>query len=270
MIRQPAVAGQFYPGSAPELKKMIGSMVREGKEKEEAIGMVLPHAGYIYSGAVVGAVLSRIKFKDTFIIMGPNHTGAGRPLSIMTEGSWQTPLGEVEIDAELAKKILAGSRHLEEDDRAQIHEHSIEVQLPFLQYFKPDFRLVPMVFGHPSGDIYKEVGREIAAAVKELGREVVIVASSDMSHYEPQDSAQKKDTQAIGAMLKLDEDELLKRVFEQNITMCGYAPAVSLIVAAKELGASGAELVKYQTSGDVTGDYTGVVGYAGIIIKGGG
>jgi hypothetical protein len=127
-----------------------------------------------------------------------------------------------------------------------------------------------MVFGHPSGDIYKEIGREIAGAVKALGKEVVIIASSDMSHYEPQESAQKKDTQAIGAILKLDEDELLKRVFELNITMCGYAPAVSLIVAAKELGASGAELVKYQTSGDVTGDYSAVVGYAGIIIKGGG
>ncbi len=270
MMRKPVVAGQFYPASAPKLKAMIASMVKEVKAKEEAIGLVLPHAGYIYSGAVVGAVLSRISFKDTFIIMGPNHTGAGKPLSIMTEGSWQTPLGEVEIDSELAKKILAGSRHLEEDDRAHIYEHSIEVQLPFLQYFKPDFKLVPMVFGHPNGAIYKEVGQEIAGAVKELGREVVIVASSDMSHYEPQESAQKKDTQAIGAMLKLDEDELLKRVFELNITMCGYAPAVSLIVAAKELGATGAELVKYQTSGDVSGDYSAVVGYAGIIIKGGG
>jgi AmmeMemoRadiSam system protein B len=269
MIRRPAVAGQFYPASASALREMIGGMVKEKAVKEEVIGLLSPHAGYIYSGPVVGAVISRIKFKDTFIIMGPNHTGAGRPLSIMTEGKWQTPLGEVEIDSELAKKILSTSKYLEEDDRAHIYEHSIEVQLPFLQYFKPDFKLVPMVFGHPSGAIYKEVGKEIAAAVKELGREVVIIASSDMSHYEPQASAQKKDTQAIGAILKLDEDELLKRVAEFNITMCGYAPAVSLIVAAKELGAKSAELVKYQTSGDVTGDYSAVVGYAGIIIKGG-
>jgi len=270
MIRNPAVAGQFYPAPASELKAMIAGMVKEEAVKEEAIGLVLPHAGYIFSGPVAGAVISRIKFKDTFIIMGPNHTGAGKPLSIMTEGSWQTPLGEVEIDSELGKKILDTSKHLEEDDRAHIYEHSIEVQLPFLQYFKPDFKLVPMVFGHPGGAIYKEVGREIAMAVKELGKDVVIVASSDMSHYEPQELAQKKDTQAIGAMLKLDEDELLKRVAEFNITMCGYAPAVSLIVAAKELGATKAELVKYQTSGDVTGDYSAVVGYAGIIIKGGG
>jgi hypothetical protein len=188
----------------------------------------------------------------------------------MTEGAWQTPLGEVEIDTELAKKILADSEHLEEDEGAHLYEHSIEVQLPFLQYFKPDFKLVPLVFGHPDGAVYKEVGKKIAEAVKALGREVVILASSDMSHYEPQESVQKKDTQAIGAILRLDEDELLKRVYELNITMCGYAPAVSLIVAAKELGATGAELVKYQTSGDVTGDFSAVVGYAGIIIKGGG
>jgi AmmeMemoRadiSam system protein B len=269
MIRRPAVAGQFYPASASALREMIGGMVKEKATKEEVIGLLSPHAGYIYSGPVAGAVISRIKFKDTFIIMGPNHTGAGRPLSIMTEGKWQTPLGEVEIDSELAKKILSSSKYLEEDEMAHIYEHSIEVQLPFLQYFKPDFKLVPMVFGHPGGAIYKEVGKEIARAVKEVGRGVVIIASSDMSHYEPQASVQKKDTQAIGAILKLNEDELLKRVAEFNITMCGYAPAVSLIVAAKELGARSAELVKYQTSGDVTGDYSAVVGYAGIIIKGG-
>jgi AmmeMemoRadiSam system protein B len=270
MIRNPVVAGQFYPESASELKAMLKGMVKEDVAKEEVIGLVSPHAGYIYSGPVTGAVISRIKFKDTFIIMGPNHTGAGKPLSIMTEGKWKTPLGEVEIDSELGKKILASSKYLEEDEKAHLYEHSIEVQLPFLQYFKPDFKLVPIVFGHPNGAIYKEVGREIAEAVKALGKEVVIIASSDMSHYEPQESVQKKDTQAIGAIMKLDEEELLKRVAEFNITMCGYAPAVSLIVAAKELGATGAELVRYQTSGDVTGDFSSVVGYAGIIIKGGG
>jgi AmmeMemoRadiSam system protein B len=270
MIRKPIVAGQFYPASAKELKAMIKGMVKEASAKEDAIGLVSPHAGYIYSGRVSGAVISRISFKDTFIIMGPNHTGLGKPFSIMTEGSWQTPLGEVPIDAELGQRLLSTSKHLEEDDKAHFYEHSIEVQLPFLQYFKPDFKLVPIIFGHPDGAIHKEVGREIARAVRELGREVVIIASSDMTHYEPQESAQKKDTQAIGAMLNLDEDELLKRVAQFNITMCGYAPAVSLIAAAKELGASGAELVKYQTSGDVTGDFSSVVGYAGIIIKGGG
>jgi AmmeMemoRadiSam system protein B len=270
MIRKPSVAGQFYPSSAAELRKMIKNMVREDVVKEDVIGLVSPHAGYIYSGGVAGATISRVKLRDTVIVMGPNHTGMGRPFSIMAEGSWQTPLGEVKIDAELAKRILSVSGYLEEDEQAHLFEHSIEVQLPFLQYFKPDFKLVPIIFGQSGGGVYKEIGRQIAGAIKELGREVVIIASSDMSHYEPQESAQKKDTQAIGAMLKLDEDELLKRVAEFNITMCGYAPAVSLIAAARELGASGAELVKYQTSGDVSGDFTSVVGYAGIIIKGGG
>jgi AmmeMemoRadiSam system protein B len=269
MMRKAVVAGQFYPASAPELKNIIKGLVDERAKKQDAIGLISPHAGYIYSGAVAGATVSRIKFKDTFIIMGPNHTGMGKPFSIMTEGSWQTPLGDVGVDSGLGKKILANSRYLEEDSLAHLHEHSIEVQLPFLQYFKPDFKLVPIVFSPAQAAIYKEIGGAIAKAVKESGNKAVIIASSDMTHYEPQAQAEKKDTQAIEAVLALDEDRLLKRVGELNISMCGYAPAASLIVAAKELGAKGAELVKYQTSGDTTGDYSSVVGYAGIIIKGG-
>ena len=268
MIRNPVVSGQFYPESPSQLKAVIAGMVDEKAVKEEVIGLISPHAGYIYSGSVTGAVISRIKFKDTFIIMGPNHTGRGKPLSIMTEGVWKTPLGEVEIDSELGKQILATSSHLEEDSVAHQYEHSIEVQLPFLQYFKKDIKIVPIILAYSSGAIYKEVGKELARAIKDLNREVVIIASSDMTHYEPQESARKKDNKAIEAMLDLDEDELLKRVSELNISMCGYAPAVSLISAAKELGAVGAELVKYQTSGDTTGDYSTVVGYAGIVIKG--
>jgi len=268
MIRKPIVAGQFYPGSPDQLRAMIESMVDEKAAKEEVIGLVSPHAGYIYSGPVAGATISRIKFKDAFIIMCPNHTGSGKPLSIMTEGVWETPLGEVEIDSELGKKILAVSGYLQEDHIAHQYEHSIEVQLPFLQYFKSDIKLVPIVLAHAGGAIYKEIGKGIAKAIKELNKEVVIIASSDMTHYEPQESARRKDTQAIEAILDLNEDELLKRVQELNISMCGYGPVVSLISAAKELGAKEAELVRYQTSGDTTGDYGAVVGYAGIIIKG--
>ncbi len=266
MIREPVVAGQFYPASASQLKAMIETLVDEKVEKQEVIGLVSPHAGYIYSGAVAGATISRTKFKETFIIIGPNHTGRGEPLSIMTEGVWKTPFGEVEIDAELGKQILAASSHLKEDDAAHQYEHSIEVQIPFLQYFKPDVRIVPIILAYGSGATYKEIGKEIAKAVRELNREVVFIASSDMTHYEPQESAQRKDNQAIDAILGLNEDELLKRVEELNISMCGYAPTVSLISAAKEMGAKTAELVKYQTSGDVSGDYSSVVGYAGIII----
>jgi len=269
MIREPVVAGQFYPASPSQLKKMIRGMVDEKAEKEEVIGLVSPHAGYPYSGPVAGATISRIKFKETFVIMGPNHhTDIGKPLSIMTEGTWKTPLGDVEIDSELAKQILDTSSFLEEDAKAHQHEHSIEVQLPFLQYFKTDIKIVPIVLApYASGATYKEIGKELAQTIKESGKEVVIIASSDMTHYEPQEVAQSKDAQAIEAVLDLNEDELLKRVDELNISMCGYAPTTALIAAAKELGATRAELVRYQTSGDITGDYSAVVGYAGIIIK---
>ena len=267
MIRNPVVAGQFYPASPPQLRAMIETLVNEKAAKEEVIGLVSPHAGYMYSGPVAGAVFSRIKVKDTFIIMGPNHTGMGKPLSIMTQGTWRTPLGEVEIDSELGNKILAISKYLTEDRVAHEYEHSIEVQLPFLQYFKTDIKIVPIVLGYASSVTYKEIGKEIAKAIKELNKEVVIIASSDMTHYEPQESARMKDGKAIEAVLDLNEDELLRRVDELNISMCGYAPTVSLISAAKELGATGAELVRYQTSGDITGDYSSVVGYAGIILK---
>ncbi len=266
MIREPVVAGQFYPASAAQLKSMIEKFVDKKAVKQDVIGLVSPHAGYVYSGPVAGATISRVKCKDTFIIMGPNHTGQGKPLSIMTEGTWQTPLGKVAIDTELAKQILSLSRHLQEDYLAHQYEHSLEVQIPFLQYFKPDIKIVPIILAHADGAVYKEIGKEIARAIKEVGRDAVIIASSDMTHYEPHESAQKKDRQAIDAILDLNEDELLKRVKELDITMCGYAPAVSLISAARELGAKQAELIKYQTSGDTSGDYSSVVGYAGIII----
>ncbi len=266
MIRRPAVSGQFYPDSPDQLRAMIKGLVDEKAVKAEVIGLVSPHAGYIFSGPVAGAVMSRVKFKDTFIIIGPNHTGMGKPLSIMTQGTWKTPLGEVEIDSELGKQILATSSHLQEDYVAHQNEHSIEVQIPFLQYFKKDIKLVPIMLAYASLATYKEIGKELAKAIKDSNREVVIIASSDMTHYESQASAQRKDTQAIEAILNLNEDELFRRVDELNISMCGYAPTVSLISAARELGATQAELVRYQTSGDVTGDYSSVVGYAGIII----
>ena len=267
MIREPVVAGQFYPASPSQLKEMIRGMVDEKAEKEEVIGLVSPHAGYPYSGPVAGATISRIKFKETFVIMGPNHTGMGKPFSIMTKGTWKTPLGKVEIDSELAKQILDTSTFLEEDAKSHQHEHSIEVQVPFLQYFKKDIKIVPIMLFYASGATYKEIGKELAQAIKESGKGVVIIASSDMTHYEPQEVAQSKDAQAIEAVLDLNEDELLKRVDELNISMCGYAPTTALIAAAKELRATRAELVRYQTSGDATGDYSAVVGYAGIIIK---
>jgi AmmeMemoRadiSam system protein B/AmmeMemoRadiSam system protein A len=267
MNREAAVAGQFYPGSSSELRKMISEMVDEKATKEDAIGLIMPHAGYIYSGNVAGSTISRVKIKGTCIIMGPNHTGMGKPFSIMTEGTWKTPLGNVKIDSELAKRVLANSKFLSEDSLAHISEHSIEVQLPFLQYFNKDIQIVPIILTYATGTVYREIGRAIAKAIEDSGKDVLIIASSDMTHDEAHESALKKDNLAIEPILELDEDELLNRVQKYNITMCGFGPVVSLIAAARELGAREAKLVKHQTSGDAAGDYSSVVGYAGLIIK---
>jgi AmmeMemoRadiSam system protein B/AmmeMemoRadiSam system protein A len=200
--------------------------------------------------------------------MGPSHTGAGAPFSILTEGTWRTPLGNVEIDSELAKAILANCSHLKEDRLAHLQEHSIEVQLPFIQYFRPDIKFVPITLSHANASIYRNIGVAIAKAIKDTGKEVVIVASGDMNHYESQKITHTKDRQAIESILKLEAGELLERVREFNISMCGYGTAACLIYAAKEMGPVKTELVKYQTSGDVTHDFEAVVGYAGIIFKG--
>jgi AmmeMemoRadiSam system protein B/AmmeMemoRadiSam system protein A len=267
MLRNPYVAGYFYPGSASEIQTMMTQFVDKNAPKEEVVGLLVPHAGYQYSGAVTGATVSRIKFKDTFIIIGPTHSGLGRPFSVWTEGTWKTPLGEVEVDAELAKKMVAISRYLEEDYRAHQEEHAVEVQIPFLQYLKPDVRIVPVILAGAPAGTYKEIGRGIARAITDLKREVIIMASGDMTHYEPHEVAKDKDMKAVEAMLALDEDELTQRYRRFNISMCAYGPVVCLMAAAKELGANEAELVKYQTSGDATGDKSAVVGYAGVIFK---
>jgi MEMO1 family protein len=267
MNRNPSVAGYFYPASASEIKAMMAKFVDKNAPKEEVVGLLVPHAGYQYSGAVTGATISRIKFKDTFIIMGPTHSGLGKPFSVWTEGTWKTPLGDVEVDAELAQKMVTISKHLEEDYRAHQEEHAVEVQIPFLQYIKSDVRIVPIILAGAPASTYKEIGRDIARAIRELKRETVIMASGDMTHYEPHDIAKEKDMKAVEAMLALDEDELTRRYRRLNISMCAYGPVVCLIAAAKELGATGAELVKYQTSGDATGDKSAVVGYAGVIFK---
>jgi AmmeMemoRadiSam system protein B len=267
MIREAAVAGQFYPGWPKELKETIRFMVNAHAPKIEAIGVVSPHAGYQYSGPVAGAVFSRIEFKSTFILIGPNHRGMGKPFSIMTGGSWKTPLGTVEINSGLAEAILAASGNLEDDSAAHRFEHSLEVQVPFLQYFKLDVMIVPILLSQASFSVYEEIGRALAKVLKQPGNEAVIVASSDMTHYEQHEKAKDKDKKAIEAILELDAAELARRIEQYGITMCGYAPAISLITAARELGAGKAELVKYQTSGETSGDYSSVVGYAGIIIS---
>ncbi|MDD5166630.1 MAG: AmmeMemoRadiSam system protein B [Candidatus Omnitrophica bacterium] len=268
-IRAPAVAGQFYPDSRQEIKKQIESFVDKKTGRQDAFACMLPHAGYIYSGRVAAETVSRIKLKDKIILLGPNHTGFGSEFSIMTEGIWQTPLGDIQIDTTLAKDILGRSQHLKEDSLAHMYEHSLEVELPLLQYFKDDFKIVPIAMLSDNIDSLKEVGKEIASSIKEanIKDSALIVASSDMTHYQPQEEAEGKDMQAIQAILELDEDKLMEKIARLNISMCGYAPVAAMLVAAKLLGAKTGKLVKYQTSGDITGDKTSVVGYAGIIIS---
>jgi AmmeMemoRadiSam system protein B len=270
MKRNPTVAGYFYPESPADLKATLAKYIDNTAPKEEVIGLLMPHAGYIYSGAVAGAAISRVKFKDTFIIIGPSHSGMGKPFSVMPEGTWRTPLGEVEVNKELAYKIIGFSKYAEEDYLAHENEHAVEVQIPFLQYIKPDIKIVPIILAGDADVIYKEIGHAIVKAIKGLRGNVVILASGDMTHYQSADMAREKDMKAVEAMLALDEDELTQRYNNLNITMCAYGPLVTLIAAAKELGADNAELVKYQNSGDASGDYSSVVAYAGVIFKKGG
>lgn len=266
MIRNPVVAGQFYPQTEASLRKMLANLVSADSEKQEAKGVILPHAGYVYSGQVAGATISKVDVKKTAVILGTNHTGSGSPFSIMTKGSWLTPLGEVKIDTEIAESILKAGDLLKDDMRGHIYEHSIEVELPFLQYLKNDIKIVPIIVSN--GDIkdYGELGNAVAEGLKKVGRSAILIASTDFTHYESKESAEEKDRLAIDAILSLDEEKLFKVVEENSITMCGSAPVCALISACKILGARKAGLVKYQTSGDITGDYSSVVGYAGLVI----
>lgn len=268
MVRSPVVAGQFYSGSKDALEREVRALVDLKAKKEDALGVVSPHAGYMYSGAVTGSVLSAAIPKKSYVILGPNHTGLGETFGLDESLSWKTPLGEVGIDRPLADAIQRNCKYIKSDSLSHAHEHSIEVQLPFLQFLNHDFKIVPIAISYADLDAYVEAGKAIARAVKGLNiaGEVMIIASSDMTHYESQEAAKKKDSIAIEAMLELDEARLVGKVSELGITMCGFAPAAIMIAAVKDLGARSARLVKYQTSGDVTGDRSSVVGYAGIII----
>jgi len=267
-IRQAVVAGQFYPALAPEIKKLIGSFIEGRDIKSNALACLLPHAGYIYSGKVAVQTLARINIKEKIILFGPNHTGRGANFSIMTAGVWVTPLGQINIDSRLAGDILKASEYLKDDFSAHDQEHSLEVELPILQYFRKEFEIVPVAFMSEDLLALRKIGETVAGVIKRAGLQdkVLLVASSDMTHYEPQKDAQAKDQLALKAILELDPDRLERAVRLYNITMCGFAPVIVMLSAAKLLGAKRAKLVRYQTSGDVTGEKDSVVGYAGIIV----
>ncbi len=267
MRRPPAVAGQFYYGTAASLKGQVEQYISRDTVKEKVIGALSPHAGLMYSGHVAGAVYSSISFPETFILLGPNHTGLGAPLSLMASGEWEIPTGILSIDEDLAGAIKGELPAISLDAQAHAFEHSIEVQLPFIAYFSADARIVPIAVKNASLQDCKTIGEGIARAVKHSGRSVVIVASSDMSHYISDTHARKLDNLALNEVLGLNPEGLYTVVVRQNISMCGFIPATIMLYASKMLGATEAELVKYATSGEVSGDYEHVVGYAGVVVK---
>jgi AmmeMemoRadiSam system protein B len=266
--RKPAVAGYFYPGQREELSGMIEGMTESKKKRVKAICVISPHAGFVYSGPVAGAVFSAVILPDTFVILGPSHRGISSRFAIMKEGLWETPLGDVPLEPQLANLIMNNSPLIVEDERAHSEEHSLEVQLPFIQHFKKEFSIVPLCLSYDVAyEELEELGKAISQGIQDFEREVLIVASTDMSHYVSQKTAEKKDFLAIDKVLKLDPKGLYDTVQKEDISMCGFQPTTSALIASKELGARKAELIKYQTSGDTSGDYSQVVGYAGISIS---
>lgn len=264
-IRNPAVAGSFYPGSARELDRVVHSLTRDETDRVEARGIVVPHAGYLYSGGVAGEVFSHVKIPSRHLIFCPNHTGMGAEAALMGEGAWRMPWGDVPIDEELASRLAEASPLLREDPSAHREEHSLEVQLPFLRRFRPDFRFVPIALGRLSLADCRSLGEAAAGVLREEADPVLLIASSDMSHYLPDAAARSKDRKAIDAMLALDPEALYRTVRAERISMCGVVPATVVLFAALSLGATSARLVRYATSGDVSGDRDRVVGYAGLL-----
>jgi len=265
MIRRAAVAGSFYDADPRRLESAVRRFLEPGS-KRKAIGVIVPHAGYLYSGAVAGAVYAQVEPPETCIILSPNHTGMGTEVSLMTEGKWETPLGMVPIDTGLAASLLAKVRIFREDEAAHLQEHSIEVQLPFLQILGVE-SFVPITLMGVSYALCEEMGNGLADVLGERDRPVLIIASSDMTHYESREAAAEKDRLALDRIEALDPAGLYETVRTRRITMCGFIPATIMLIAVKALGATKAEVVRYATSGDVTGDDDQVVGYAGVIVR---
>jgi len=268
MIRLPAVSGRFYPDDPGQLRAAVDSFLAGGREgnKIRARACLVPHAGYIYSGSVAGEVYRCIEIPSRVILLGPRHFPRGASLAILSDGAWQTPLGMVPIDHLLAEKIVRAFPLLREDAVAHSSEHSLEVQLPFLQRLAPSFAFVPIVIGPAQWEQLESLGRALASVISAEREPILLIASSDMNHYESDAVTRVKDRKAIDAILALQPRKLFETVRDEKISMCGYAAAVAVLIAARELSATRAELIRYATSGEVNGDMQEVVGYAGIVI----
>ncbi len=271
MIRQPVFAGQFYPANPTDLRveveRMLGAAAVPPPTGRPALALIAPHAGYVYSGRVAGATYAAAELPHTLVILCPNHTGRGSSLAVMNEGSWETPLGRVPIDGTLADRILEEVAEASVDALAHLREHSLEVQLPFLQVKLGEFSMVPICVGTQRLDLLIEVGHGVGRALARHASPAAIVVSSDMSHYIPAEEARMKDMMAIERITALDPEGLHRVVREHDISMCGYAPAVAGLTAAVDRGATTACLVDYANSGEASGDETRVVGYAGLTVS---
>jgi AmmeMemoRadiSam system protein B len=267
IVRPPAVAGKFYPAKPEILRRDVESYLPDAVEKIAALGCMVPHAGYMYSGHVAGAVLGRLELPQRVVILCPNHSGRGEPLAIVSRGAWATPLGEAQIDRALAAELVAEFDLLTEDAEAHRIEHALEVELPFLQVLAPGFSFVPIAIGTHRLDILTELGKAIARVIARQNDRVLVLASSDMNHYATDAVTREKDKLALAPLLVRDPQALHETVLRENISMCGLGPAVAMLAAVNDLGANSADLVKYATSADVSGDRSYCVGYAGVIVR---
>lgn len=266
-LRHPAVAGKFYPRDRDVLLDELRSYLPSGGTPAAALGCIVPHAGYIYSGPVAGAVYANLEIPRCCLVLCPNHTGRGRPLAILSTGTWETPLGQLQIDTPLAEALKEEFPLLSEDAEAHRAEHAIEVQLPFLQQRRSHLSFVPIALGTGHYEVLEKLGETVGEVLKAQDGPVLIVASSDMNHYENDRITRVKDQKAIDRILALDPRGLFDVVTKEDVGMCGFGPAVVMLTAAKRLGARSAELVKYATSGDISGDREVVVGYAGVVVR---
>lgn len=274
-VRPPAVSGRFYPSDPVELRATVATLLADarkavGPSGHPAVGVIAPHAGYIYSGPTAARVFAHVTVPALVIILAPNHTGiaaAEGGVSLWEAGAFQTPLGDVPIDAEMAEALLEVSRGVVGVDHdAHRAEHAVEVELPFLQLLRADVRIVPLVLAWDAWDAARLLGEMLARLVTAAGEPVLLLASSDMNHYEPAGVTEQKDAQALDAIRALDGAELLARCRRERISMCGRGPAATVIAAARALGAARADVVDYRHSGWVSGDNARVVGYAGVVI----
>ncbi len=266
MARLPVVADRFYPGDPSLLRETVADSIPLVREKIAAKAVIVPHAGYVYSGSVAGETFSRVNIPETVIILGPNHHGQGEAVALGTE-DWAMPFGGVPFAVDLAATMVHDSEVIIADNQAHQLEHSLEVQVPFLQFLQKDLSIVPIVVSHISYDRCRQTALDIVRAIKAYGRPVLMVASTDMTHYESRQSASLKDHLALRHIVQLDPRGLYNTVVTNQISMCGIMPTVITLLAAIQLGAESVDLVRYTDSGEVSGDTSQVVGYAGLVIS---